>query len=100
MSAPVIIEGELTVYAVHALKERLLIALSVSDELQLDLSGVSEVDGAGVQLLIATKREVQQRGGRLKLTAPPPAQLIEAMELTSLCHEFAECMNQTQEHAA
>jgi len=99
MSAPVVIEGELTVYAAHALKERLLIALSLSDDLTIDLSGISEVDGAGLQLLMATKREVHQRGGALKLNAPPP-QLIEAMELTALWHDFADCINQTQEHVA
>jgi anti-anti-sigma factor len=87
MSAPFIIEGELTVFTVHALKERLMAALADSTALQINLSDVSEVDGAGIQLLLATKREVQQRGGELSLTGHPP-QLMAALELADLRGEL------------
>jgi anti-anti-sigma factor len=99
MSAPLSIEGELTVFTVHALKERLLAALSQSSTLQIDLSGVSEVDGAGIQLLLAAKREAQQRDGSVSLIAPPP-QVLEALALVDLAHEFAAPLILDLEHTA
>ena len=87
MSAPFIIEGELTVFTVHALKDRLMAALAESSTLHIKLGDVSEVDGAGVQLLLATKREAQQRGGALSLSAHPP-QLLAALDLADLTAEL------------
>jgi anti-anti-sigma factor len=63
---------DLTVYAVHALKPRLLAALDDQPALSLDLSEVCEIDGAGVQLLLATRREAHKRGGSLCLSAVSP----------------------------
>jgi anti-anti-sigma regulatory factor len=57
--------------------------------LQINLSDVSEVDGAGIQLLLAAKREAQQRGGTLSLVKHPP-QFIAALELTDLAREFGD----------
>lgn len=99
MSAPLAIEGELTVFAVHALKDRLMAALNECTQLTVDLSAVSEVDGAGVQLLLAAKREAQQRGGHLSLTGHPP-QFIEALELTDLAREFGDPLILDQETTA
>lgn len=99
MSAPLCIEGELTVYAVHALKERLLAALDESARLQLDLSGVAEVDGAGIQLLLATQREARQRDGALSLIGVPP-QLRDALELANLHGEFTSTTAPELEPAA
>jgi len=73
--------------------------LNQSAELQVDLSGVSEVDGAGVQLLLAAKREAQHRGGTLTLIGHPP-QFIEALELTDLARDFGDPLVLDQEQAA
>jgi len=89
MSKPLVIEGELTVFTAHALKAQLMQALAdAGPALQLELSGVSEVDGAGVQLLLATLREARQRGAALDLIAAPP-QLTEALRLIDVAGEFA-----------
>lgn len=40
------------------------------DPVELDLSGVQEMDSAGVQLLIALHKELTQRGQALSLTRP------------------------------
>ena len=69
MSAPLVIEGELTVFTVHELKVRLLAALGEGQPLQVDLSGVSEVDGAGIQLLLAAQREARQHGTAITVAA-------------------------------
>jgi anti-sigma B factor antagonist len=86
MSARVTIEGELTVFAVHALKEQLLAALGdkeADEGIDVDLSGVSEIDGAGIQLLLAARREAAQRGLNFHLNAPS-AVVSEALALSDL----------------
>ncbi|MBI5924692.1 MAG: STAS domain-containing protein [Aquabacterium sp.] len=88
MSTPVKVEGELTVYAVHDLKARLLAALSDGSPLQIDLSEVSEIDGAGIQLLLATQREARQNGTSISLNSMAP-QVAHALALMDLTHEFA-----------
>jgi len=99
MSTPLKIEGELTVFTVHELKVRLLAALGEGRPLQIDLSGVSEVDGAGIQLLLATQREARHRGSAITLLAVPP-QVEEALMLTDLTHEFDAAGAEQLEHTA
>lgn len=102
MSAPLLIEGELTVFTVHELKVRLLAALAALPDrqpLQLDLSGVSEVDGAGIQLLLAAQREARHRGGVVTLLGTPP-QVDEALTLADLKHEFDADCAEPLEHTA
>lgn len=67
------VEGELTVFTVHALRDRLLAAMNASTEIEVKLAEVSEVDGAGVQLLLAARHEAQQRGITLRIAGQPPA---------------------------
>lgn len=61
--------GDLTIY--HALdqKSALLEALATSDELELDLLSVSEMDTAGLQLLILLKKEAQRSDKRVSIVA-------------------------------
>jgi len=60
---------DLTIY--HALEQKnlLLDALSSADELELDLLKVSEIDTAGLQLLILLKKEAQRSGKRVAIVA-------------------------------
>jgi anti-sigma B factor antagonist len=60
---------DLTIY--HALEQKnlLLDALSSADELELDLLKVSEIDTAGLQLLILLKKEAQHTGKRVSIVA-------------------------------
>lgn len=88
MSAVVPVEGELTVFTVHALKERLLAAMTPGADVLVDVSEVSEVDGAGVQLLLAARREARERQLGWRISAPPPV-LSEAIKLIDPCAEFA-----------
>lgn len=55
------IEGEMTIYRALELKEQLLAALAPGGGLELDLSGVTEVDSAGVQLLLAARKTAPLR---------------------------------------
>lgn len=48
--------GELTIYTVAEIKAALAAELSAVDEIEIDLSGVSEMDTAGLQLMLIAKR--------------------------------------------
>lgn len=54
------VTGTLTIYTAQESKQGLLKALEECQELELDLSQVSEFDTAGFQLLILLKREAEK----------------------------------------
>jgi anti-anti-sigma factor len=62
-------EGELTIYTAAGNKEQLLSLLTQCRKLDMDLSRVSEMDTAGLQLLLMAKRESRKRGLPLTVTA-------------------------------
>ncbi|MBS4096623.1 MAG: STAS domain-containing protein [Sulfuricella sp.] len=78
-------EGEMTIFTAADLKEQLIATLSASPELEIDLSQVSEMDSAGLQLLIAAKNECLARNGRLRLTGHSPA----VREVLDICNMTA-----------
>jgi len=64
------VTGEMTVYAAREFKQPLLDALAEGPaSIQLDLSGVSEFDTAGLQLLVLARRELLAKGRSLRLAA-------------------------------
>jgi anti-sigma B factor antagonist len=67
------VDGELTIYSATELKPELLAALNGAAQAEFDLSGVTEIDTAGVQLLLLARREAQARGVALHLRSPSPA---------------------------
>lgn len=83
MTAPLVLDGECTVYVAHELRQRLMQALEAAPTLSLDLADVAEFDGAGLQLLIAARREAEQRGGTLQLVAASPV-VAETLKLVGL----------------
>ena len=71
----VVIDGAMTIYDAVANKNALLEALSATAELEIDLARVTEMDTAGVQLLVLVKREAQKAGKALRLAAHSQASL-------------------------
>lgn len=61
--------GELTVHTATDNKEALLTYLDSSPAPELDLSGVDEIDTAGLQLLFLAKREAERSGKTVRFTA-------------------------------
>ena len=61
------LDGELTIYHATGLRTALLEALQAQPALDLDLSGVTEIDCAGVQLLLAAAQAAAAAGGRIAL---------------------------------
>jgi anti-sigma B factor antagonist len=76
-SAPhvVYIEGEMTIYRAAEIKQTLLAPIVESAVVEFDLSKVTELDSAGVQLLMLAKRTAQAKQS--------PA-VLDVMELLNL----------------
>ena len=65
------VTGDMTVYTASQIKQPLVDAVADgAADIQLDLSGVSDFDTAGVQLLLMVHREALVRGRNLKFAAP------------------------------
>jgi anti-sigma B factor antagonist len=84
------IMDDMTIYNAQSLRETLLgYCHSGVKELQLDLSAVSEIDSAGLQLLLLLKAEAQKRGFTLRLLRHSEA-VIEVFELLKLGIYFGD----------
>jgi len=81
--------GEMTIYDAAELKPALLHALGQSDEIEIDLADISEIDTSGVQLLMLMKREATDAGKALTLVGHSPA-VLEVFELLGLGNWFGD----------
>lgn len=63
------IAGEMSIYNAAESKQELLWKLDGANQIEIDLSGVSELDSAGLQLLILLKHEAVRQGKTLRLLA-------------------------------
>lgn len=63
------ISGVLDIGNAKELKERLRAAFVPRRPVMLNLDAVERLDGAGLQLVLAFKRHVEERGGRFDLVA-------------------------------
>ncbi len=83
------IDGEMTIYRADELKRALFAAIGESPTLEIDLSDVTEIDTAGVQLLMLARKVAEVRGCVLRLTAHSAA-VVEAFELLNLAAYFGD----------
>ena len=83
------IEGTMTIYEAATQKRDLLSAFNSTDELEVDLSGVTEMDSAGLQLLVLLKREAFKEGKQVRLVAHSVASL-EVLEVYNLGTYFGD----------
>lgn len=67
------IVGELTIYGAAELQRTLLDSLAEADAIELDLSGVTELDTAGFQQLYLLRRESRAAGKLMLIVAHSPA---------------------------
>ena len=82
---PLALEGAVAIYAARELKERLLAAVRDNPELHLDLSQVTELDSAGLQVLYLAKQEAARREHALRIVAHSDA----VREVFDLCNLHA-----------
>jgi anti-anti-sigma factor len=69
------VEGDMTIYTAAECKEALARSLRDCGEIEINLSGVEEMDTAGFQLLLLAKREAERHGKSLRLVEHSPATL-------------------------
>jgi anti-anti-sigma factor len=81
--------GELTIYHVAELKPQLLMILQEKKIMEIDLSGIDEIDTAGIQLLMLIKKEADRSEKSLRLVAHSPA-VLELMSLYDLAEFFGD----------
>ena len=81
------IEGDMTIYRAAELKQTLLASLEQAEELEVDLAAVTELDTAGVQLLILAKKQALTKQRTLRLIAHSPT-VLEVFELLNLAAYF------------
>ena len=85
-SAPLALDGEMTIYRATELAETLKAALAAHPGgLDIDLSEVTEIDSAGVQLLMAAKRAAVAAGAVLTLHghSAPVLDVFERLDLAA-----------------
>lgn len=82
------IDGEFNIYTVADWRVRLLEVLAPGGDVHLDLSGVSEIDSAGLQLLIAAHNQAVAGGHRLALI-PADGAVAEVLGFARLDAFFA-----------
>ncbi|MDD2610150.1 MAG: STAS domain-containing protein [Giesbergeria sp.] len=82
--------GEMTIYRAAELKQLLLEPLQQPGAtLEVDLSGVTELDTAGLQLLILAKRTARKQDGQLRLMGHSPA-VLNVFDLLNLAAYFGD----------
>ncbi|MDZ4160842.1 MAG: STAS domain-containing protein [Burkholderiales bacterium] len=80
------IAGEFTIYRAAELKQTLF---SEPPATEIDLSGVTELDSAGLQLLMLAKQTAQAQGRELRLTGHSEA-VIDVFELLNVAAYFGD----------
>jgi anti-sigma B factor antagonist len=79
----VYIEGEMTIYRAAELKQTMIASIVESAVIEFDLSRVTALDSAGVQMLMLADRTARARHSELRLVAPSFA-VLDVLELLNL----------------
>jgi anti-anti-sigma factor len=85
------IREDMNIYNATAQKTMLLNALDGCQELDIDLSQVGEMDTAGFQILLLTKREALKAGKAVRLTGHSKA-VTELIDLYNMASYFGDPM--------
>lgn len=85
------IKQDMNIYNASAQKGMLLKALDGCQELDIDLSQVGEMDTAGFQLLLLTKREALKANKAVRLTGHGKA-VTELIDLYNMASYFGDPM--------
>lgn len=85
------INGEFTIFTATACMTRLLEAIRQSGgaDIEVDLSDVTEIDTAGLQLMVLAKREAAALGRTLRFVGHSTA-VLDLIDLTGLAGFFGD----------
>jgi anti-anti-sigma factor len=85
------LDGEITIYRAADLKTTVLEALRKTRVLEIDLSGVTELDTAGLQVLMLAKQTAAADQRELRLLQHSPA-VVEIFEMLDLVAFFGDAV--------
>lgn len=85
------IDGEMTIYRAADLKVTVLEALRKGRVLEIDLSGITELDTAGLQVLMLAKQAAAADQRELRLLQHSPA-VVEIFEMLDLVAFFGDAV--------
>ena len=80
------LSGELTIFSVQDIRQRLLEVLASLDELMVDLGEVNEIDTAGLQLMLLAKR----KAGKTVRFRNHPDPVLRLIDLSNLAHTLGD----------
>ena len=83
------IESEMTIYTAQEIKNQLCSMTLEMNDIEIDLSRVTEIDTAGIQILILIKREAVKKNRNLRLMAHSQA-VIEVIDACNLASYFGD----------
>jgi len=83
------IDGEFGIYRAAELKPHILAHVIDIDEPVLALGSVTEIDAAGLQLLLFARREAASRGKSLRIASASPA-VEEVLQVAGLSADALE----------
>lgn len=81
--------GDLNIYHATAARDALLPLIAQHRTLAVDLSGIDEIDTAGVQVLIAGRRDAAASGGEFRLTGRSKC-VVNVMDAMNLAGIFGD----------
>jgi anti-anti-sigma factor len=83
------LEGELTIFTAADTRQRLLDAAATGQNLEIDLAHVTEIDLAGLQLMLAVKRQALEQGKALRFVNHSAA-VLDVLDLCDLAGYFGD----------
>ena len=83
------IAGEFGIFTAAAIRADLLTALDHAKEVEVDLTQVTELDSAGVQLMVAAKREAAALNKNLHFSGHSQA-VLDTLDLTDISAYFGD----------
>lgn len=85
----VTIEGDMTIYTAADMRDELKKLLDKCKSMEFDLSGVSELDTSGFQLLLQVKMQSNAEGKEVLMSSHSPA-VLEVLELFGMEDYFGD----------
>lgn len=85
----IVIDEDMTIYNAAAQRQMLMEALAQCQEIDLDLSQVGEMDTAGFQILLLSKREAMKANKAFCLTSHSRA-VTELLDLYNMASYFGD----------
>ena len=84
------LDDDLTVHTAASTKAKILAALESGQDIDVDARGVTEVDVAGLQVLLAAKRSAESLGRRFALTSTMRSDLlVQGLAVAGLANAFS-----------